>query len=213
MDFTLAGLRQRVLIDKLNDPDYEVDVIDNFINDAHREIFNKLRLSFQEKIFNGAVPTGSNMFQIPADLANLEHCSITGIAGFNGMKMSWRDFFNKFPDADTATPGAPEAWTLFGGNIIFSRPTDKAYTMNMFYIKKAKTLTAGTDIPDTPEEFSEAILLGATRRVQEREDDLPEAQETQTQFTQQLYDVVEKYGERSISGPMYVDNGFTSSRR
>jgi len=213
MDFTLAGLRNRILTDKLDDPDYDTTVVDNFINDAHSEVFNKLRLSFQEKIFKGDVPVNSNMFQLPADLANLEHCSITGVPGFHRMKMEWRDFFAKFPDADTDTAGEPVAWTLFGDNIIFSRPTDKAYTMNMFYIKKAPTLTEGTSVPATPQEFAEVLLLGAYARVQERDGDLAEAQGTRARFTEQLFDVIEKYGERSIIGPMYVDNAFTSNRR
>ena len=37
---TLADLRKRVMIDKLDDEDYEPEIIDNFLNDAQRDIFN-----------------------------------------------------------------------------------------------------------------------------------------------------------------------------
>ena len=55
---TLADLRKRVMIDKLDDEDYEPEIIDNFLNDAQRDIFNQFELPFMEKIFIGDVPAG-----------------------------------------------------------------------------------------------------------------------------------------------------------
>lgn len=51
MDYNLVGLRQRVRIDKLDDEEFDSGVIDNFINDTQRDIFNEYELPFQEKIF------------------------------------------------------------------------------------------------------------------------------------------------------------------
>ena len=60
---------------------------------------------------------------------------------------------------------------LYGGNIMLSAPTDKDYTMTMFYIKKPKTLVDNTDVPELPEEFEELLVLGAYKRILDRNED------------------------------------------
>ena len=46
---TLADLRKRVMIDKLDDEDYEPEIIDNFLNDAQRDILKQYDQPFKQK--------------------------------------------------------------------------------------------------------------------------------------------------------------------
>ena len=78
MSYNLAGIRKRVLVDKLDDDEFDPEVVDNFINDTLRSIYNQFELPFQEKIFQGTIPAGSTMFRLPSDLAQLQGQSLGG---------------------------------------------------------------------------------------------------------------------------------------
>lgn len=200
MDYNLAGLRQRVRIDKLDDEEFDPQVIDNFINDTQRDIFNQFELPFQEKIFQGTIPAGSTMFQLPADLAQLQSQSLSSVPGFSGTKKKWRDFFELYPDNVNETPAAPSAWTLYARNVVFNAPTDQDYTLTMFYIRKPVLLTQDTSVPEIPEEFAELIVLGAYIRVLKRNEDFDQADYVQGEYDRQLDLLVSRYGFREADG-------------
>lgn len=206
MDFNLAGLRQRVRIDKLDDEEFDPDVIDNFINDTQRDIFNEYELPFQEKIFNGIIPSGSTMFALPDDLAQLQSQSMSSVPGFSSMKKRWRDFFNAYPDNTNEAPAAPYAWTLYAKNMIFNAPTDKDYTLTMYYIRKPLLLSGDSDVPEIPEEFSELLVLGAYIRVLKRNEDFDQADYMQSEYDRQLDLLVSRYGFRESDGAIKMKN-------
>lgn len=206
MEYNLAGIRQRILVDKLDDDEFDPQIIDNFINDAQRDIFNQFELPFQEKIFQGTIPAGSTMFQLPNDLAQMQSQTIAGASGFDGQKVAWRDFFRAYPDVANATPGAPSRWTQYAGNILLSTPTDQDYTMTLFYIRKPKTLVENGDVPEIPEEFSELLILGAFKRILERNEDFDLANEVDVDYQRILLQLVNRYGARDADGPIIMKN-------
>ena len=206
MAYNLAGLRQRVVVDKLDDDEFDPDVVDNFINDAHKEILNQFELPFQEQIFKGAIPVGSTMFQLPADVALIQSQTVKGVMGFNGMKMAWRDFFNRYPDADSNDSAAPSTWSLYGRNILLSAPTDDEYDMTIYYIKKPTELNEDTSVPDVPYEFEELLVLGAFKRVLERNEDYDLAAVVGVEYEKQLNLLVGRYGFREADGPITMRN-------
>ena len=206
MDYNLVGLRQRVRIDKLDDEEFDSSVIDNFINDTQRDIFNQYELPFQEKIFQGTIPAGSTMFQSPKDLAQLQYETMAGVTGFSNTKMKWREFFNSYPDNTNTTPGSPSAWTLYAGNIVFDKPTDIEYVFTLYYIRKPVLLTEDTSIPEIPEEFSELLVLGAYIRVLKRNEDFDQAAYVQVEYDRQLDLLVTRYGFRQASGAIKMKN-------
>ena len=206
MDYNLVGLRQRVRIDKLDDEEFDSQVIDNFINDTQRDIFNQYELPFQEKIFQGTVPAGATMFQSPSDLAQLQYQTMVDVPGFSNNKLKWRDFFLNFPDNANAEAGKPSAWTLYAGNIIFDKPTDADYTFTLFYIRKPKLLKEDADVPEIPEEFAELLVLGAYIRVLKRNEDFDQAQFVQTEYDRQLDLLVSRYGFRESDGAIKMKN-------
>lgn len=206
MEYNLAGIRQRILVDKLDDDEFDPQIVDNFLNDAQRDIFNQFELPFQEKIFQGTIPAGSTMFQLPSDVAQVQSRTVAGVPGFNGMKMQWRDFFRSYPDADNETPGAPSLWTQYAGNILLSTPTDQDYTMTLFYIRKPKILVENGDVPEIPEEFSELLILGAFKRILERNEDFDLANEVEADYQRILLQLVNRYGARDADGPIIMKN-------
>lgn len=86
--------------------------------------------------------------------------------------------------------------------MILSRPTDEEYTLELYYIKKPVLMVEDTDVPEFPSEFSEMLVLGAFKRVQEREGDYDEAAVTLTQYNSMMSQLVARYGTRRKDGPI-----------
>lgn len=206
MDYNLAGIRNRVLVDKLDDDEFDPQVVDNFINDTQRDIFNQFELPFQEKIFEGTIPAGSTIFKLPADVALIQSTSVQGSPNFGSRKTDFRSFFRDHNDIQNAPASAINHWTLYAGNVLTSAPTDQDYKMTMFYIRKPKTLKQNDDVPEIPEEFSELLVLGAFMRIQNRNEDFDLAKETFAEYTRQLNLLVNRYGFREANGPIVMKN-------
>lgn len=210
MDYTLRGIRERVLVDKLDDEEYEASVVDNFINDTQRNIFNQYELPFQEKIFQGTVPQTTTLFAFPTDVAITQSHLITAPDGTQtdlaDKYLEFKEFNRRYPTPSNNKPGPIAAWTLFAGNMLLSAPLDQDYTMTIFYIRKPKTLSANSDIPEIPEEFSELLVLGAFMRVQKRNEDYDLAAVTNQEYNDQLDLLVSRYGYRKIDVPFIMPN-------
>lgn len=202
MEYKLSNIRQRVLVDKLDDEEYNGTVVDNFINDTHREILNRYELPFQERIFSGTVPSSVTMFNLPTDVALMQYQTFDGVPGFQSKKMAWREFFERYPDNTNQTAGKPTAWTTYAGKIIFDRPTDADYNLTVYYVKVPTLLDTASSVPDLPAEFSELLVLGAYRRVLERNEDFDLADEVRTDFESKLLHLVGRYGFREMNGPI-----------
>lgn len=210
MSYTLAGIRQRVLVDKLDDEDFETSVVDNFINDTQRDIFSEYELPFTEKIFTGTLPTGTNIFQFPDDVSSLQAVIVSDDATWHkdikDKFMSFREFNKYYPSPASNQVGYPSYWTLYGGSMITDRRTDKEYLMTIYYNKVPTTLTAPEDVPELPEEFEELLVLGAFYRVQLREGDSDEALLTKSEYQRKLEQMVNRYGFRMSAGPIRMNN-------
>lgn len=206
MEYNLAGIRQRVLVDKLDDDEFDPDVIDNFINDTQRDIFNQYELPFQEKIFRGTIPAGETMFKLPSDVALIQSQSVSGVPNFKNRQTDWRSFFVQYDDIENKPASSITRWTLYAGNLILSAPTDQEYTMTMFYIRKPQTLREDTDVPEIPEEFSELLVLGAFLRVHQRNEDYDLADKVQAEYDKKMLQLVNRYGFREADGPIIMKN-------
>lgn len=217
MDYTLAGLRQRVLVDLLDDEEFDPGIVDRFINDTQRDIFNQYELTFQEKIFSGTIPAGSTMFKYPDDVAQLQLQVLASPSGYqhnlSSSYIPFRDFFTRYPTPQGNPVSQVSAWTLFANNMLTSAPTKEDYTMTIFYIKKPKTLTLAADVPEIPEEFSELLVLGALQRIQKRNEDYDLAAQTGVEYQRILMQLVNRYGGRKADGPVIMGNRQVRTRR
>lgn len=210
MEYTLEGIRQRVQVDKLDDDEFDGDIIDRFINDTQRNIFNQYELTFQEKIFEGTLPSGVTMFKFPGDVARLQALTISGPDGSQTdlmpLRMQFRDFIRHYPTPGNNTAGPVSRWALYGGNMLLNAPLDKDYTMTIFYIRKPKKMTNPTDVPEIPEEFEELLVNGAFMRVQQRNEDFDLAAVTAQTYNNDLDLLVTRYGDRIADGPIKMQN-------
>lgn len=209
MEYTLSGLRHNIAVDLLDDEEYEPAIIDRAINRAQQEIFNRNELSFQEKIFSGTVPAGSTIFAYPKDMQLVQNHVISEPNGveknIESMYIPFREFTKTFPTPNKNAPSPITAWTSYGGNILTSAPTDKEYTLEIYYIKKPVLLLADYDVPEIPEEFAELLELGAYIRILKRNEDLDLAQPAMQDYADKLNDLVSRYGYRK-TGPIKMKN-------
>lgn len=217
MEYNLAGLRQRVLEDKLDDDEFDPGIVDRFINDTQRDIFNQYELSFQEKIFAGTLPSTSTMFSLPDDLIQLQSAVITtpdeDVKDIMNKYIDFRTFNKLFPKPSVNEAGDIMAWTLYSGNMLLSRPTDENYELTVFYTKKPATLALANDVPDIPEEFSELLVLGAYIRCLERNEDFDLAMFVKVEYNNMLDMLVSKYGFRKANGPIKMKNKQIATRK
>lgn len=215
MDYTLDSIVREVIIDKLDDDEFDTEIVKRFINATQRNIFNQFELPFQEKIFAGSVPQGEALFRLPSDVALVQSFVLTAPDGeqreMSARYIAFRDFNKLFPAPMAAQVGDLSQWTLYGDNIMLSSPTDKEYTLTLFYIKKPTALRDGTDVPEIPEEFRELLVLGAFKRIQERNEDYDQAAVIGQQYDDALNMLVSRYGFRQSNGPIKMKNQQNSS--
>lgn len=216
MEYNLAALRARILNDKLDDLEFDAQIVDNFINDTQRDIFNEYELPFMESMFSGVIPNGSVLFKLPKDVALIQSQVITVPTAqakdlHNGY-LAFRDFNSKFAVPEINKPDQISNWTLYANNMLLSAPTDKEYTMRMFYISKPITLKADGDVPQIPEEFSELLILGALMRIQRRNEDYDLATGTENEYARQLGLMLARYGMRRADGPSKMKNSQLRTR-
>lgn len=209
MAYNLAYIRQRVLEDKLDDTSYDPDIVDRFINDAQRAIFNKYELPFMEKTFAGTIVGGGYQYVFPDDYQMTQSLKIVdpveNRTDITRNYMRFRRFNEAFPVPSNNSVARPSVWTLHGNRIFFSQPTDQDYVMELYYIKTPDKLEDDADVPEIPEEFEEVLVLGAYYRILERNEDFDLAAYYRNgPYADELDDMVGRLGKRLETGPQVM---------
>lgn len=217
MEYNLSGIRNQVVNDKLDDPTFQdIDVVDRFINASQRWIFNQFELPFTEGRFSGVIAAEQTVFEFPSDVQVPQSLVLTSVdeqKDISDNYVLFRDFFRNFPKPDMNTPSSPKYWTSHAGKLYLSHPTDKAYQLDTFYIKKPRLLTADTDVPEVPEEFQEVLVLGAYKRVLERNEDWDMAAIVDDQIDNEISMLDNRYGFRIQHGSIKMKNRQIPMRR
>lgn len=224
MDYTLAGIRNRVLDDKLDDTEFDPEIVDRYINDTQRSIFNTYELPFMEKVFDGALPIGGTIFTFPDDYQLQQSFVIVSpdghISDITDNYMDFRDFNRVYPTPQLNDAGTPSAWTIHGNKLYIDRPTDQAYTLRLFYLKTPEYMDDDADVPELPSEWEEVLVLGAYYRCLQRNEDFDQALFIKNgDYTDELDKMVGRLGRRQtgkavrIGQPMRVGGRRTSGRR
>lgn len=216
MEYNLLGIRNQVINDKLDDPMFEPDVVDRFINTAQRWIFNQFELPFTEGRFSGVIAANQTVFEFPKDVQVPQSLVITTAdeqKDISDNYVLFRQFFQSFPKPEVNEAGAPTYWTSHAGKLYLSQPTDKAYQLDTFYIKKPTLLVDDTDIPEVPEEFQELLVLGAYSRVLKRNEDWDMAAIVDTEIDNEISMLNNRYGFRIQHGAVKMKNRQVPIRR
>jgi hypothetical protein len=206
MAYDLATVRNRVLDDKLDDTSYDPEIVDRFINDTQRAIFNLYELPFMEKVFSGLLPAGESIFEFPLDYQLAQMLilvdSNSASVDLTHQFIPFDEFFRAFPDPESTDAGRPSVWTSHGNKIYLNRPTDDSYTLKLFYIKAPDLLDDDNDVPEIPESFSEVLVLGAYYRILERNEDFDQAAFIKNgDYLDELEKMVARLGKRQVGKP------------
>lgn len=209
MAYNLAYIRQRVLEDKLDDTEFDAGIVDRFINDAQRSIFNNYELPFTEKTFAGLLPDGGFVFTFPDDYQSLQSLKVVDPTDdridITDNYVKFRDFNKRFPIPSENDEAQPSIWTLHGNRLYLSAPTDQEYTLEIYYIKKPALLDDDSDVPEVPAEFEELLVLGAFIRILERNEDFDLAAFYKNgDYTDELDKMTARLGPRQHGGTMVM---------
>lgn len=208
MEYKLSSIRNQVLDDKLDDTSFDAAVVDRFINATQRDIFNTYQLPFMEKVFSGSLPAGNRIFVFPGDFQVLQSAAITDPAGSQQdilhLYIPYKEFNVRYPTPANNEPGRISAWTLYAGKIYTSCPVDQAYKLDIFYIKKPDLLDNDEAVPEIPEEFQEVLVLGAYKRILQRNEDFDLAGVVGNEYNDQLDKLVSRYGFRIAGQPIVM---------
>jgi len=174
MAYNLGTLRQTVK-DRLTDQNFSSILIDQFINDEQREIFNYYDLPFNRASETQTLTAGASQFALPTGHQKTKVLSITAPAGYDNdlsrYYMPYGRFREAFRETSNYSSSIPTYWTIYNTNVLFAWEADKNYTFQHDYNKSATTLEDDADIPELPEEFQEILVIGALVRCLETNDD------------------------------------------
>lgn len=195
MAYTLGQLVTDVR-NKLDDSSFDSTLIKEFINDTQRYIVNKHYFKFMEGTYSSTLTIDSHSYDLPEAIGTVEGFRITNPDGdetdLTGNFMTFQEFDHRYPDPAREDNGKPWRWTIREDNfLVFPKP-DKAYTLDIRYIKDPTTLSDDSDVPDIPERFKELLVLGALSRAHKFNDNYDLAQVEQAALDEQLLDVVAK---------------------
>lgn len=206
MSYNLLDLRARVRT-KIKDSSYVAATIDGYINDAIVEIADLYPWVYFQKVVSGALTVDEHTYEQQPDHQTttkliLLHPTITTTHwDVTRYRKPWEEFFDTWPAPDTLDSSQPLYWTEYGNQIYFNCPADLAYSIRQFYQKIPTELSADADIPELPQNFREAIVLGASYRCEEERDNYDIAAVLQNRFGDRTSDLIMRFANDTMTGP------------
>lgn len=205
MAYNLLDLRTRVRA-KIKDSAYSASTIDGFINDAIVEIADVYPFKQFQKVVSGALTVGEYVYAQQSDHQTTNKLVLVNVAGTAGLDitedyMNSEEFFEEFPAPDVHDNSFPAFWTEYGNQIYFNCPVDAAYELRQFYQKIPKELSADADVPELPQNFREAIVLGASYRCEEERGNYDIAAVLQNRFNDRVGDLILRFANDTIAAP------------
>lgn len=206
MSYNLLDLRSRVRT-KIKDSSYSAATIDGSINDAIVEIADLYPWTYFQKVVSGALTVDEHTYEQQTDhqsttkLILLHPTNTTTHWDITKYRKTWEEFFDIWPAPDTLDSSQPLYWTEYGNQIYFNCPANLAYILRQFYQKIPTELSADADIPELPQNFREAIVLGASYRCEEERDNYDIAAVLQNRFNDRVSDLMMRFANDTMTGP------------
>ena len=200
MSYNLQTVRTRIQ-QKLDDDGFDTATIDQFINDGQRDILNSRRFTFMEKEATlTTTPDSSALTGLPDDFQVAISLRIVGDLPQVLNYVEYDDFDVMIPDPDNVAANFPKSWYVFNNSpYVYPRAND-TYNIKLKYLKKPAELVNDGDIPEIPEEFSEALVIAGYKRALEFNDENDKAQLVQIQVDELIEKMDERY-KRQIGVP------------
>lgn len=206
MSYNLLDLRTRVR-KKIKDTSYAADTIDGFINDAIVEIADLYPWKYFQKVVSGALTVGEHTYEQQDDhqtttkLVLVHPTNTTSSWDLTKYRKTWEKFFDIYPTPENLDNSQPVYWTEYGDQLYFNCPANLAYILKQYYQKLPTELSADSDVPELPQNFREAIVLGASYRCEEERDNYDIAAVLQNRFNDRVSDLIMRFPNDTMTGP------------
>lgn len=160
---------------KAKDSSLSQTLLTQFLNDAQELILGNQTYSFMEKQPpDTTLSIGQTTAAYPADQQiSIDLVLIDPVIQTNVTTLDYvpaEVFFDLYPNPPAMNAGKPTAWTDFGRQIYFNIPAGSAYTFRHRYLRRPITLVNGTDVPDVPAGYRNALIYLALGAIEEYRD-------------------------------------------
>lgn len=206
MAYNLADIRTRVRT-KIKDRNYSGDTIDQFINDAIIEIADLYLWRYFQKKSEDSLGVGETAVKYPKDhqvtrrLILVDSSDPKRYWNLKDFYLEEDVFFGRFPTPEVYDNSQPTYWTVYGDYIYFNCPANINYTLHHYYQRVPADLSNDNDVPSLPVNFREAIVLGASYRVEQERDNYDIGGVLQGIFDDRVGDLVTRLTNNTLAGP------------
>lgn len=170
MAYDLASLITTIR-KRAKDTTFDADLITDFIQSTQNTVLTRSRFPFMEVSDDDSVAAGSTDYELDNEV-DVVLSLILVDADDNPTRpeyLGYAEFYDRF-DPETSSSASPCYYTIYGNTLIWQAPLDRAYTVNVKYLKAAATLALDTDVPAIPERFKEILIRGALAGIEDYRD-------------------------------------------
>lgn len=198
---------------RLKDGAFSDSDINDYLNDVQNEVLGADEFSFLEGTDPKTLTIGDREVALPATYQTTIRIDITDTSvtsnSRNLIYIPYRQLLAKNPNVlENTTRALPTYFTRFANKVYFDVPVDKAYRITHYFLAKPTQMTADSDVPTIPEEFSEIYVLGALTRAEESRDNYDFGAIHENKMTNLVENLRLRYGARQIGTPgqIFLDN-------
>tara|TARA_R100000687_G_C6415047_1_gene148233 strand:- start:240 stop:887 length:648 start_codon:yes stop_codon:yes gene_type:complete len=135
----------------------------NFIKESEDRIFSLVELAQQRKNVQGTTATNSRFLACPTDFLAPMSLAVISSNTYDYLDLKHVSFLKEYSPTTTVT-GQPKYYAVFSQDSFTLAPVpDAAYTVELHYLHKPASLTAGSDSGTTvlSTDFPDALLYGS----------------------------------------------------
>lgn len=145
MSFTLATLKSTVKDYLQVDETTFNNNLNTFIQEAESRIFKFVQLSEQRKNVTGTLSSGNRFLATPTDFFAPFSLAVISSSKYHYLDFKHPSFIKEFSPT-TTTQARPKYYSLFDDTAFELSPVpDTAYSVELHYLHKPNSLTAGAD--------------------------------------------------------------------
>tara|TARA_R110002051_G_scaffold39023_1_gene82412 strand:- start:116 stop:763 length:648 start_codon:yes stop_codon:yes gene_type:complete len=162
MSFTLATLKSTVQDYVESTETTFTSNLDTFIKEAEDRIFNNVQLPVQRKNVQGALTASNRFLATPTDFYAPFSVAVIANDKYHYLDFKHPSFIKEYSPTTTVT-GRPKYYSLLDDTAFEVSPIpDTNYTVEVHYLYKPASLTAGSDSGTTvlSTDYPEALLYG-----------------------------------------------------
>jgi len=162
MSFTLSTLKSTVQDYVESTETTFTSNLDTFIKEAEDRIFNNVQLPVQRKNVQGALTASNRFLATPTDFYAPFSVAVIANDKYHYLDFKHPSFIKEYSPTTTVT-GRPKYYSLLDDTAFEVSPIpDTNYTVEVHYLYKPASLTAGSDSGTTvlSTDYPEALLYG-----------------------------------------------------